>query len=171
MRQGRDHRKASKKARRKAKCNLHRSSNMAPNTFENREVEFNSDRAKLSSSLPKLYLIPHPNEVVSQIDAQDALKPIFHWKADAAEEALDRLSIALRRSRDQQLDNDLAETARAKDLPETSRHIPEPILTMPWGGVPKISHWSDYLQQRRETTDDRVIHLRGEADRKSHDNF
>ena len=90
--------------------------------------------APRTAYLPKLGKVPIAD--ISQIDIRDALKPIWHSKADTARKALNRLRICLRHAAAPGIDVDLQATEKAKALLGESRHQATHIPAMPWAEVP-----------------------------------
>ena len=98
---GTDPIKKREKDRRDAERNLHCLADVALDAFESRKAELKGDglAGRWFSPL-ELHILPKLGKVpvadISQIDVRDALRPIWHSKADTARKAINRLSIVLR---------------------------------------------------------------------------
>lgn len=141
VRQGIDPIKQRQKERLEAERNLHCLANVALDAFESRKAELKGDgKAGRWFSPLELHVLPKLGKVpvaeVTQIDIRDALRPIWHTKADTARKALNRLSIVLRHAAALGLDVDLQATDKAKALLGKTRHQPKNIPAMPWAEVP-----------------------------------
>ena len=144
-RQGIDPIKEREKQRRDAERNLHCLADIALDAFESRKAELKGDgKAGRWFSPLELHILPKLGKVpvadISQIDIRDALRPIWHSKADTARKALNRLSICLRHAAALGLDVDLQATDKAKALLGKSRHQAKHIPAMPWQEVPAFYH-------------------------------
>ena len=142
-RQGVDPIKEREKERREAERNLHCLRDIALDAFESRKAELKDDgRAGRWLSPLELHVLPKLGRVpiadIDQIDIRDALRPIWHSKADTARKALNRLSICLRHAAALGLDVDLQATDKAKALLGKTRHKPKHIPAMPWQEVPEF---------------------------------
>ncbi|WP_324752786.1 tyrosine-type recombinase/integrase [Roseovarius sp. Pro17] len=142
-RQGIDPIKQREKERREAERNLHCLADVALEAFECRKAELKGDgKAGRWFSPLELHVLPKLGKIpvadISQIDIRDALKPIWHAKADTARKALNRLSIVLRHAAALGLEVDLQATDKAKALLGRSRHTPQHIPAMPWIEVPEF---------------------------------
>ena len=149
--QGIDPIKEREKQRREAERNLHCLTDIALDAFESRKAELKGDgKAGRWFSPLELHILPKLGKVpvadISQIDIRDALKPIWHSKAETARKALNRLSIVLRHAAALGLDVDLQATEKAKALLGKSRHVSQHIPAMPWQEVP------DFFQTLEEPT-------------------
>jgi integrase len=141
-RQGIDPIKEREKERREAERNLHCLADIAHDAFESRKAELKEDgKAGRWFSPLELHVLPKLGKVpvsdISQIDIRDALKPIWHAKADTARKALSRLSIVLKHAAALGLEVDLQATDKAKLLLGKSRHTPQHIPAMPWIELPE----------------------------------
>ena len=141
-RQGIDPIKERVKQRREAERNLHCLADIALDAFESRKAELKGDgKAGRWFSPLELHVLPKLGKVpvsdIDQIDIRDALRPIWHSKADTARKALNRLSIVLRHAAALGLEVDLQATDKAKALLGKSRHTPQHIPAMPWIEVPE----------------------------------
>jgi hypothetical protein len=100
-RQGKDPIKQREKERREAERNLHCLADVACDAFESRKAEQKGDgKAGRWFSPLELHVLQKLGKVtvadISPIDIRDALRPIWHYKADTARKALNRLRIVLR---------------------------------------------------------------------------
>lgn len=127
--------------RREAARSLHLLKDIATDAFETRKAELKGDgKAGRWFSplelhvLPKLGGVPVAN--IDQIDIRDALKPIWHSKAETAEKALHRLGICLKHAAALGLDVDLQAIAKARALLGRQRHEPKNIPALAWQDVP-----------------------------------
>lgn len=98
VRAGGDPIKEREKQRREAARNLHLLEDVAEDAFEARKADLKDDgKAGRWFSPLKLYVLPKLGKVpvsdINQIDIRDALKPIWHTKAETAEKAIGRLNI------------------------------------------------------------------------------
>ena len=84
--------------------------------------------------LPKLGALAV--EDVTQVDIQNALKPIWHAKAVTASRALNRLGIVLQHGAAMGLDVDMQATKEARTLHGKQRAEVKHIPAMPWREVP-----------------------------------
>lgn len=140
-RQGADPIKERERRRREAVRNLHCLADVALDAFESRKSELKGDgKAGRWFSPLELHVLPKLGKVpvadISQSDIRDALRPIWHTKADTARKTLNRLSIVLRHAAALGLDVDLQATDKAKVLLGKSRHQAKHIPAMPWAEVP-----------------------------------
>jgi hypothetical protein len=100
-RQGIDPIKQREKERREGERNLHCLADVACDAFESRKAELKGDgKAGRWFSPLELHVLQKLGKVpvadISPIDIRDALRPIWHSKADTARKALNRLRIVLR---------------------------------------------------------------------------
>jgi integrase len=138
---GRDPIKEREKERREAERNLHCLADIALDDFESRKAELKGDgKAGRWFSPLELHILPKLGKVpvadITQIDIRDALKPIWHSKADTARKAMNRLSLCLKHAAALGLDVDLQATEKAKALLGQTRHKVTYIPAMPWADVP-----------------------------------
>ena len=141
VRQGIDPIKERDRQAREAQRNLHCLKDIALDAFESRKAELKDDgKAGRWFSplehhvLPKLGRIPVSD--IDQIDIRDALKPIWHTKADTARKSMNRLTICLNHAAALGLDVDLQATAKAKLLLGKQKHTAKHIPALPWQDVP-----------------------------------
>ncbi|MDA7423822.1 tyrosine-type recombinase/integrase [Thalassococcus lentus] len=133
--------KQREKERRQAERNLHLLRDVAADAFESRKAELKGDgKAGRWFSPLELHVLPKlggvPVADIDQIDIRDALRPIWHSKADTARKAMNRLSIAIKHGAALGLDVDLQAVDKAKALLGAQRHVAKNIPAMPWSDVP-----------------------------------
>ncbi|KEJ89811.1 tyrosine-type recombinase/integrase [Sulfitobacter donghicola] len=133
--------KAREKERRDALRNLHQFADVARDAFEARKAELKDEgnAGRWMSPLER-HIIPKIGKVpvseIDQIDIRDALKPIWHEKADTARKAMNRIGIVLKHAAALGLDVDLQACEKAKALLGKTRHVAKHVPAMPWQEVP-----------------------------------
>lgn len=141
VRAGGDPIKEREKQRREAARNLHLLEDVAEDAFEARKADLKDDgKAGRWFSPLKLYVLPKLGKVpvsdINQIDIRDALKPIWHTKAETAEKAIGRLNIVFKHAAALGLNVDLQATDKARILLGKSRHQSQHIPALHWRDVP-----------------------------------
>lgn len=140
-RNGADPVKERQRMEREAARNLYVLRDIAHDAFESRKADLKDDgKAGRWLSPLELHVLPKLGGVpVSQIDQQDirdALRPIWHSKADTARKALNRLGICLKHAAALGLDVDLQAIDKAKALLGRQKHKVQNIPALPWRDVP-----------------------------------
>lgn len=138
---GNDPVKVREKQRRDALRNLHQFGDVARDAFEARKSELKDEgNAGRWMSPLEQHVIPKLGKVpvaeIDQIDIRDALKPIWHEKADTARKAMNRIGLVLKHAAALGLDVDLQACDKAKALLGKTRHVAKHVPAMPWQDVP-----------------------------------
>ncbi|MDA7425569.1 tyrosine-type recombinase/integrase [Thalassococcus lentus] len=131
------------KQRREAKRNLYLLEDVARDAFEARKADLKGDgKAGRWFSPLERHILPKLGHLpVTQIDQhaiKEALKPLWHSKADTARKALNRLGLVLKHAAAIDLNVDLQATDKAKALLGKTRHVPQHIPAMHWQEVPEF---------------------------------
>ncbi|SNT41927.1 Integrase [Tropicimonas sediminicola] len=139
-RRGQDPIKERQRLAREAERNMYILKDIAEDAFESRKADLKEDgKAGRWFSPLKLYVLPKLGAVpVSQIDQQDirdALRPIWHTKADTARKAMNRLGICFQHAAALGLDVDLQATEKAKALLGRQKHKVQHVPALPWQEV------------------------------------
>lgn len=142
-REGKDPIKERERQQREAVRNLHCLADVALDAFESRKADLKGDGKAGRWFTPlELHVLPKLGKVpvaeLDQIDIRDALKPIWHAKADTARKALNRLNICMRHASALGYEVDLQVTDKAKALLGKQNHKPKHIAAMRWQDVPKF---------------------------------
>ncbi len=114
--------------------------------FEARKAELKGDgEAGRWMSPLSVHILPklgkHPIEDVDQHLLKETLAPIWHTKPEAAEKALNRLSLTLKHAAALGLDVDLQATMKARALLGKQRRTTEHIPSMPYEDAPAFYQW------------------------------
>lgn len=109
--------------------------------FEARKAELKDDGKAGAWMTPlKNHVLPvignRPIEKIHQTDIVDALKPIWHTKADTARKAMNRINLVLKYAAAMDIEVDLQATDKARALLGKTRHVPTKIPAMDWRDVP-----------------------------------
>lgn len=114
--------------------------------FEARKAELkrDGDAGRWMSPL-KVHIIPkigkYPVEEIDQHVLKDILAPIWHEKTEAAEKALNRMSLTLKHAAALGLDVDLQATMKTRALLGKQRHTVSHIPSLPYTEAPAFYHW------------------------------
>ncbi len=108
--------------------------------FEARKAELKGDgKAGAWMSPLRIHVLPKmgntPVKDVHQNDIVDALKPLWHTKADTARKAMNRIGLVLKHAAAMDLEVDLQATDKAKALLGKTRHVAKNIPAMQWQEV------------------------------------
>lgn len=114
--------------------------------FEARKAELKRDgEAGRWMSPLKVHIIPkighYPIEEVNQHILKDTLAPIWHEKTEAAEKALNRLSLTLKHAAALGLDVDLQATMKTRALLGKQRHSVTHIPSLSYKEAPAFYRW------------------------------
>lgn len=114
--------------------------------FETRKAELKGDGKNGKWMSPLLvHIIPkigkYPVEEIDQHVLKTTLAPIWHKKAESAEKALNRISIALKHAAALGLAVDLQATMKARALLGKQRRTTTHIPSMPYAEVPAFYKW------------------------------
>lgn len=114
--------------------------------FEARKAELKHDgEAGRWMSPLKVHIIPkigrYPIEEVSQHVLKDVLGPIWHAKTEAAEKALNRMSLTLKHAAALGLEVDLQATMKTRALLGKQRHSVTHIPSLPYKEAPAFYQW------------------------------
>ena len=138
---GNDPIKEREKRRRAEQRASHLLADIAVEAFEARKAQLKGDgKAGRWFSPLGLHVLPKlgrmPVTEIDQIDIRDAIRPIWHEKAETAEKAIQRLSICMQHAAALGLDVDLQATSKAKALLGAQRRERKNIPALPWKAVP-----------------------------------
>lgn len=141
VREGKDPIVEREKRRLAGMQSLHLFRDIAKDAFESRKAELKGDgKAGRWFSPLELHVLPKLGRVpvveIDQIKIRDALKPIWHDKAETARKALNRVAIALRHASNLGLDVDIQAAEKARGLLGKQRHEVKHVPALPWQDVP-----------------------------------
>lgn len=114
--------------------------------FEARKAELkrDGDAGRWMSPL-KVHIIPkiggYPIEDINQHVLKDILEPIWHEKTEAAEKALNRMSLTLKHAAALGLNVDLQATMKTRALLGKQRHAVTHIPSLPYKEAPAFYQW------------------------------
>ncbi len=114
--------------------------------FEARKAELkrDGDAGRWMSPL-RVHIIPkigkYPIEEINQHILKDTLGPIWHEKTEAAEKALNRMSLALKHAAALGLDVDLQATMKTRALLGKQQHSVTHIPSLPYRDAPAFYQW------------------------------
>lgn len=143
VRSGKDPIREREREKRERARNMHLLADVAKDAFEARKAELKDDGKAGRWSTPlDLHVIPKlgktPVAEIDQIAIRDALKPIWHSKAETARKAMNRLGIVIRHAAALGLDVDLQAVMKAKALLGAHRHVAQHIPAMHWREIPEF---------------------------------
>lgn len=141
VREGKDPIVEREKRRLAGMQSLHLFRDVAQDAFESRKAELKGDgKAGRWFSPLELHVLPKLGRVpvveIDQIKIRDALKPIWHEKADTARKALNRIAISMRHASNLGLDVDIQAAEKARGLLGKQRHEVKHVPALPWQDVP-----------------------------------
>lgn len=141
VREGKDPIVEREKRRLAGMQSLHLFRDIAKDAFESRKAELKGDgKAGRWFSPIELHVLPKLGRVpvveIDQIKIRDALKPIWHEKADTARKALNRIAISMRHASNLGLDVDIQAAEKARGLLGKQRHEVKHVSALPWQDVP-----------------------------------
>ncbi len=141
VREGKDPIVEREKRRMEGMQTLHLFRDVAEDAFESRKADLKDDgKAGRWFSPLELHVLPKLGRVpvveIDQIKIRDALKPIWHVKADTARKALNRIAISMRHASNLGLEVDIQAAEKARGLLGKQRHKVKHVPALPWQDVP-----------------------------------
>ncbi len=141
VREGKDPIVEREKRRMEGMQTLHLFRDVAEDAFESRKADLKDDgKAGRWFSPLELHVLPKLGRVpvveIDQIKIRDALKPIWHVKADTARKALNRIAISMRHASILGLEVDIQAAEKARGLLGKQRHKVKHVPALPWQDVP-----------------------------------